>query len=147
MLKIGVSITDISPTPGVQLAGYPHCLRPNEGVHDPLYVSCLFIDHGKKKVAIVAGDIFWSSKENKLVTLKEYADAMPEEQKAIYFASGESRARLEQLPQAEMVKEKGYDILFFTEEVDEFVTQTLIGFQEKDFRNVATDDLDLFSLF
>lgn len=63
MLKIGVSITDISPKLGVQLAGYPHCLRPNEGVHDPLYVSCMFIDNGEKKVAIVAGDIFWYSKE------------------------------------------------------------------------------------
>jgi len=63
MLRIGVAITDISPKPGVQLAGYPHCLRPNEGVHDPLYVSCMFIDNGKKKVAIVAGDIFWYSKD------------------------------------------------------------------------------------
>ncbi|MBQ7828274.1 MAG: hypothetical protein IJ386_08425 [Clostridia bacterium] len=63
MLKIGVTITDISPKLGVQLAGYPHCLRPNEGVHDPLYVSCMFIDNGVKKVAIVAGDIFWYSKE------------------------------------------------------------------------------------
>lgn len=63
MLKIGVSIADISPKQGVQLAGYPHCLRPNEGVHDPLYVSCMFIDNGDKKVAIVAGDIFWYSKE------------------------------------------------------------------------------------
>lgn len=62
MLKIGVSITEISPKKGVQLAGYPHCPRPNEGVHDPLYVSCMFIDNGKKKVAIVAGDIFWYSK-------------------------------------------------------------------------------------
>jgi len=87
--------------------------------------------------------VFWSSKENKLVTLQEYADAMPEEQKYIYFAAGESRARLEQLPQAELVKEKGYDILFFTEDVDEFIPQTLMKFKEKDFRNVAADDLGL----
>jgi len=89
--------------------------------------------------------LFWSSKQDKLVTLKEYVEAMGEEQKYIYFAAGENRARLAQLPQAELVKEKGYDILFFTDDVDEFVTQTLIKYQEKDFRNVATEDLGLQS--
>ena len=89
--------------------------------------------------------LFWSSKENKLVTLKEYVEAMAEDQKAIYFASGESRARLSQLPQAELVQEKGYDILFFTEDVDEFVSQTLMQYEEKDFRNVAMDELNLQS--
>lgn len=62
MLKIGISITEVSPKLGVQLAGYPHCPRPNEGIHDPLYVSCMYIDNGKKSVAIVAGDLFWYSK-------------------------------------------------------------------------------------
>ncbi len=89
--------------------------------------------------------LFWSSKEDKLVTLQEYADAMLADQKYIYFAAGESRARLAQLPQAELVKEKGYDILFFTEDVDEFVPQTLMRFNEKEFRNIASDDLDLQS--
>jgi len=89
--------------------------------------------------------LFWSSKEDKLVTLKEYVEAMGEEQKYIYFAAGESRARLAQLPQAELVKENGYDILFFTDDVDEFVAQTLMKYQEKDFRNVATEDLGLQS--
>ena len=87
--------------------------------------------------------MFWSSKENKLVTLKEYVQNMPEEQKHIYFAAGESRARLDQLPQSEIVKEKGFDILFFTEDVDEFVVQTLMSFEEKEFRNIASEDLDL----
>ncbi len=87
--------------------------------------------------------MFWSSKENKLVTLQEYADAMAEDQTYIYYAAGESRSRLEQLPQAELVREKGYDILFFTEDVDEFVPQTLMRFQEKEFRNIATEDLGL----
>ena len=87
--------------------------------------------------------LFWSSKDNKLVTLKEYVEAMPEAQPAIYFAAGETRSRLEQLPQAELVREKGYDILFFTDEVDEFVVQTLIKFMEKDFKNIAADDLGL----
>ena len=89
--------------------------------------------------------LFWSSKENKLITLQEYVDAMPEEQKYIYFAAGESRSRLAQLPQAELVREKGFDILFFTEDVDEFVPQTLMRFKEKEFRNVGADDLGLQS--
>ena len=102
-------------------------------------------DYGMHKDLLQDLLLFWSSKEDKLVTLKEYVDAMPEEQKYIYFAAGENRARLAQLPQAELVKEKGYDILFFTDDVDEFVTQTLIKYQEKDFRNVATEDLGLQS--
>ena len=89
--------------------------------------------------------LFWSGKENKFVTLAEYVEAMPEEQKFIYFASGESRSRLAQLPQSELVKEKGYDILYFTEDVDEFVTQTLMKYQDKEFRNVAMEDLGLQS--
>ena len=89
--------------------------------------------------------MFWSSKENKLITLGEYTDAMPEEQKYIYFASGEDRARLSQMPQAEPVRERGYDILYFTEDVDEFVAQTLMNFREKEFRNVAMEDLGIQS--
>ncbi len=89
--------------------------------------------------------MFWSAKEEKLVTLQEYADAMGEEQKYIYYAAGESRSRLSQLPQAELVREKGYDILYFTEDVDEFVPQTLMRFNEKEFRNIATEDLGLQS--
>ena len=81
--------------------------------------------------------LFWSSKENKLVTLKEYVEAMAEDQQAIYYAAGDSHSRLTQLPQAEMVREKGYDILFFTDEVDEFVVQTMMKFMEKDFKNLG----------
>ena len=102
-------------------------------------------DYGMHKDLLQDLLLFWSSKQDKLVTLKEYVEAMGEEQKYIYFAAGENRARLAQLPQAELVKEKGYDILFFTDDVDEFVTQTLIKYQEKDFRNVATEDLGLQS--
>jgi len=89
--------------------------------------------------------MFWSAKEDKLITLQEYVDAMKEEQKHIYFAAGESKARLAQLPQAELVREKEFDILYFTEEVDEFVSQTLRKFADKEFRNIAADDLDLQS--
>ena len=100
-------------------------------------------DYGAHKELLQELLLFWSSKENKLVTLKEYAEAMPEEQKHIYFAAGESRNRLAALPQAEPVREKGYDILYFTEDVDEFVAQTLRNYQEKEFKNVAADDLEL----
>ena len=100
-------------------------------------------DYGTHKDFLQELLLFWSSKENKLVTLQEYVDAMPEDQKFIYFAAGESRSRLQQLPQAEPVQEKGYDILFFTDEVDEFVAQTLMKVGEKEFRNVAADDLGL----
>ena len=100
-------------------------------------------DYGTHKDLLQELLLFWSSKENKLVTLQEYVDAMPKDQKFIYFAAGESRSRLQQLPQAEPVQEKGYDILFFTDEVDEFVAQTLMKVGEKEFRNVAADDLGL----
>ena len=100
-------------------------------------------DYGTHKDLLQELLLFWSSKENKLVTLQEYVDAMPEDQKFIYFAAGESRSRLQQLPQAEPVQEKGYDILFFTDEVDEFVAQTLMKVGEREFRNVAADDLGL----
>ena len=63
MLKIGMSLVDISPKKGVQLTGYPHCPRPNEGIHDPLYAACMFIDNGEKKVAIVTADLLHFSKE------------------------------------------------------------------------------------
>lgn len=63
MLKIGMSLVDISPKKGVQLTGYPHCPRPNEGIHDPLYASCMFVDNGKKKVAVVTADLLHLSKE------------------------------------------------------------------------------------
>jgi len=102
-------------------------------------------EYGANKELLQELLLFWSSKEDKLVTLQEYADAMPEDQKYLYYAAGESRARLAQLPQAELVKEKGYDILFFTEEVDEFVPQTLMRVSEKEFRNIAMEDLGLQS--
>ena len=102
-------------------------------------------DYGMHKDALQDLLLFWSAKEQKLVTLKEYVEAMPEEQKHIYFAAGESNARLAQLPQYQRLQEKGFDVLFMTEDVDEFVPRTLMNYMEKDFRNLATDDLDLSS--
>jgi len=102
-------------------------------------------DYGAHKDAVKDLLLFFSEKEEKLVTLQEYVSAMPAGQKFIYFASGENRQRLRQLPQAELVREKGYDILLLTDEVDEFCTQTLRAYMEKEFRNIAQDDLELQS--
>lgn len=90
---------------------------------------------------------FHSAKENKLVTLAEYVAAMPEEQKYIYYAAGESAEKLAKLPAAERVLDRGYDILYLTEDVDEFVLQVLRQTGEKDkekeFRNISGDDLGI----
>ena len=102
-------------------------------------------DYGQKKDMLQDLLLYWSNKQGKLITLKEYADAMPEEQKYIYYATGESRARLGQLPQLEQLNEKGYDVLFMTEEVDEFVPQSLMKYADKELRNIASDDLGLAS--
>ena len=87
--------------------------------------------------------LFWSRKEDKPVTLKEYVDAMPESQTHIYYAAGDTLAQVKKLPQAERVAEKGYDILCLTEDVDEFVLRILESYQEKPFRSVSDPDLDL----
>lgn len=87
--------------------------------------------------------LFFSRKEDKPVTLKEYVDAMPEAQKHIYYASGDTLAQVKKLPQAERVADKGYDILCLTEDVDEFALRILETYQEKTFRSVSDPDLDL----
>ena len=101
--------------------------------------------YGEKKDVLQDLLLFWSQKENKLVSLKEYTDAMPEGQTHIYYASGESRERLAQLPQLEQLKAKGYDVLLLTDEVDEFVVQTLQKYAEHDFLSVTAKDLGLAS--
>ncbi len=89
--------------------------------------------------------LFWSRSQDKLVTLREYADAMPEGQEKIYFAAGESRDRLNRLPQMDLLQDKGYDVLLFTEDVDEFIPQTLRQYDGHDFQNIASGDLGLSS--
>ena len=105
----------------------------------------LVSEYGMHKELLQDLMLFWSSKEQKLVTLQEYVDGMGEGQEHIYYAAGESRQRLSQLPQMELLQDKGYDVLFFTEDVDEFIPQTLQKFAEKDFKNIASDDLGLTS--
>ena len=87
--------------------------------------------------------MFHSSTENKLVTLDEYVDRMKEGQDKIYYACGETVDKIELLPQVEAVKEKGYEILYLTENIDEFVVQVLMEHKEKKFMNVCANDVDL----
>ena len=87
--------------------------------------------------------LFHSHKEGKLISFQEYVEAMAEGQEKIYFISGESVERIAKLPQVQALTAKGYDVLLFTDEVDEFVPQTLRTYAEKEFCNAATDDLGL----
>jgi molecular chaperone HtpG len=89
--------------------------------------------------------MFYSSKAEKPIPLAEYVKNMPEEQKYIYYAGGENIALLDKLPQAEQIREKGYEILYLTDEIDEFVVRSLRNFEEKEFRSVNDGDLGLES--
>ena len=87
--------------------------------------------------------IFYSHKQGKMISLKEYVEAMAEGQEKIYYVPGENRDRLAKLPQVEALSKKGYDCLLFTEDVDEFIPQTLVNYMEKAFCNAASEDLGL----
>lgn len=100
-------------------------------------------DYGAHKDSCQDLLMFWSAKENKLISLKEYVDAMAEGQEKIYYAPGENTERLAKLPQVETLLSKGYDVLLFSEDVDEFVPQTLVTYGEKSFCNALSEDLGL----
>ena len=100
-------------------------------------------DYGAHKDATQDLLLFYSHKQGKLVSLKEYVDAMAEGQEKIYYAPGENTDRLAKLPQVETLSKKGYDVLLFSEDVDEFIPQTLMTYGEKQFCNVTTEDLGL----
>ena len=102
-------------------------------------------DYGMKADLLKDLIMFHSLKEDRLVTLREYRDAMPEDQPKIYFAAAESVARAKQLPQTEIVFSKGYDILLLSEDADEFALRTLREYDEKEFCDVAGKDLGLES--
>ena len=102
-------------------------------------------EYGAHKEATQDLLLFYSNKEKKLISLKEYADATAEGQEKIYYVCGESADRLSKLPQVQLLSDKGYDVLLFTDEVDEFVPQTLMTYEEKSFCNAATEDLGLQS--
>ncbi len=102
-------------------------------------------DYGVHKDMLSELLLYHSSLTNSLVSLDEYVSSMPESQKYIYFARGESIAKIDALPQAETVKEKGYGILYLTDDVDEFVVNILGTYKEKEFKNINDKDLGLES--
>ncbi|MBK5262359.1 MAG: molecular chaperone HtpG [Peptostreptococcaceae bacterium] len=100
----------------------------------------VYSEFGKNKTEIEDLLLFYSSKEKKLISLEEYIIKMPEDQKYIYYASGESYERIEKLPQVERVTDKGYEILYFTDEIDEFAIQMIHKFKDKEFRSVSAGE-------
>lgn len=103
----------------------------------------VYSDYGMNKEVLQDLLLFHSSKEKKLVTLDEYVSRMPEDQKFIYYASGESIDRIEKLPQTELVADKGYEILYFTDDIDEFAIKMLMKYKEKEFKSVSSGDLGI----
>ncbi|WP_422659947.1 molecular chaperone HtpG [Paenibacillus sp. EC2-1] len=103
----------------------------------------VYNDYGTHKDVLQDLLMFYSSTEKKLVTLDEYVSRMPEDQKYIYYAAGESIDRIEKLPQTEMVADKGYEILYFTDDVDEFAIKMLMTYKEKEFKSVSSGDLGI----
>jgi len=103
----------------------------------------VYNDYGMHKDTLQNLLMFYSSKEKKLVTLDEYVSRMPEDQKYIYYASGESIDRIEKLPQTELVSDKGYEILYFTDDIDEFAIKMIMSYKEKEFKSVSSGDLGI----
>ncbi|TCJ03883.1 molecular chaperone HtpG [Cytobacillus praedii] len=103
----------------------------------------VYSDFGSNKEILQDLLMFYSSKEKKMVTLDEYVSRMPEDQKFIYYASGDSVERIDKLPQTEIVAEKGYELLYFTEDIDEFAIKMLMTYKEKEFKSVSSGDLGI----
>lgn len=127
-----------------------HLLRDDREKYETFYQAFgrqlkfgVYNDFGANKETLQDLLMFYSSKEKKLVTLAEYVQRMPEDQSYIYYAAGESIDRIEKLPQTEMVADKGYEILYFTEEVDEFAIKMMREYKEKEFKSVSSGDLGL----
>lgn len=103
----------------------------------------VYNDYGANKDVLQDLLLFHSSKENKLVTLDEYVSRMSEDQKYIYYASGESIERIDRLPQTEMVTDKGFEILYFTDDIDEFAIKMVGKYKDKEFKSVSSGDLGI----
>lgn len=99
--------------------------------------------YGQNKELLQDLIMFHSSVKDSLVTLAEYVDRMKEDQKYIYYASGDSIAKIDKLPQTEMLKDKGYEILYLTDDVDEFALNMIMSYKDKEFKSVAADDLEI----
>lgn len=89
--------------------------------------------------------MFYSSSEKKLITIDEYISRMKEDQKYIYYATGENNDKISKLPQTEAILEEGYEILYFTDEIDEFAIKMLMNYKEKEFKSVSNSDLGIAS--
>lgn len=105
----------------------------------------IYKDYGINKNKLQDLILFRSSKEGKYVTLKEYTERMPEDQKEIYYACGSSADEIEKLPVMSRIHDKGYEVLYFLDERDEFVTQIMRDYDGKQFKSINTSDLDLDS--
>jgi len=105
----------------------------------------IYNNFGQHKEVLQDLVMFVSSYENKLTTLKEYTERMKENQDVIYYACGESADKMSRLPQAESILEKGYEILYLTEDVDEFALKMLFKYEEKEFKSISSSDLDIRS--
>ena len=103
----------------------------------------LYSEYGMNKDDLQDLLLFYSSTEKKMVTLDEYISRMKEDQKYIYYAAGESNEAIGKLPQIELISDKGYEILYFTEDVDEFAIRMMMTYKEKEFRSVSDSDLGL----
>jgi molecular chaperone HtpG len=103
----------------------------------------VYSDFGTHKEVLQDLLMFYSSKEKKLVTLDEYISRMPEDQKYIYYAAGESVEKIAKMPQTELVADKGYEILYFTEDIDEFAIRMLMSYKDKEFKSVSSGDLGI----
>lgn len=102
-----------------------------------------YMDYGMHSEMLRDLLLFHSMKQDKLITLQEYVDAMPEGQTAIYYAAGETIQRIKAMPQLDRLEEKGYDVLFLTDDVDEFALTILHTFAEKEFKSVTSGELSL----
>lgn len=103
----------------------------------------IYNEFGKDKEELQDLLLFYSSSEEKMVTLEEYGSRMKEDQPFIYYASGETAERISRMPQVEKVLDKGFEVLYFTDEVDEFAIQMLWKYKDKEFRSVSSGDLKL----
>ena len=104
---------------------------------------CALDNYGANKEKVQDLLLFYSSKEKKLVTLDEYVDRMPEDQKFIYYATGESVDAIDHLPQTELVKEHDYEMLYFTDNTDGFIPDMFGKYRDKPFRSVVDGELEL----
>ncbi|MDP4144968.1 MAG: molecular chaperone HtpG [Bacillota bacterium] len=105
----------------------------------------IYSDFGSNKDVLQDLIMFYSSREKKMVTLEEYVSRMPEDQKYIYYAEGESIERIEKMPQTELLLDKGYEILYFTDDIDGFAISMLMSYKDKQFKSVSSGDLGIES--